>query len=304
MKTPSEKGFTHTQLKRQWFPLINRGNFQDIKDFKHAHPDFSIEATTDGNRTALLIAASKGDSSLLKWLIEEMGANVHVADTSGDTLLHHVARANSKIALNLGLAQLHRGLDINAQNHLLHTPFLNEIQARSDRARIELWLSHGADASLPYNQPIGLLCARDSDDLLPILVEHGAQINPLIPEKSRHGWRIAQPLHDAAKNGALRSTQWLLDHGARVDTVDPYGHGVLANIASCRTSPSILEVMRLLIEAGADPLTQGLDGKIALDLANETHAPEAYRLLENETQRARLNASTPANQQRLPGVRL
>lgn len=302
MKQPECKSFQ--QLKRQWFALVNRGDFREIVSFKHSHPKFSIEVATDGNKTALLVAASKGDTPVLKWLIEEMGANVHAVDNQCSTLLHHVARANSKESLILCLRQLPKGLDVNAQNRDEQTPFLNEIQSRSDIKRIELWLSHGADASLPYNQPISLVCARDAYALLPILVAHGAMINPRLEDAYNHAWKWGQPLHEAAKNGALQATRWLIDHGARVDTSDPYGHGVLANIAACRTSPFIVDVVKILIEAGADVLKQGADGKIALDLASESHSPEAYHLIENETQRAQLNASTPVGRPSLPRGRL
>ena len=70
-------------------------------------------------------------------------------------------------------------------------------------------------------------------------------------------------------------TTLLLDHGARPDTAGPSGKTALMFAAMFNRS----EILRLLIERGADPAARDVDGLSALDVARRMGANDTAALL-------------------------
>ena len=71
------------------------------------------------------------------------------------------------------------------------------------------------------------------------------------------------PLMLAAYNGQLDAVDWLLKHGARVDSVDPGGSSVLMGAAF----KGEVEIARRLVEAGANVSHQNARQQTAMDFA-------------------------------------
>ncbi len=81
--------------------------------------------------TPLMAAATSGNLSLCKWLIEEKKANVNVQDSDGDTALHHCAIAglSSGISAKDIMAYLiEAGANVNAVNHENKTPLNSALE--------------------------------------------------------------------------------------------------------------------------------------------------------------------------------
>lgn len=91
----------------------------------------------------------------------------------------------------------------------------------------------------------------------------------LITKRHKDG---ATLLHWAAAYAQLEITSFLLQHGAQVDAKDDAGFCPL----HCATSA---EVARLLLEAGASPLSTDANGNTPLGLAAEYNRPDIARVL-------------------------
>ncbi len=80
------------------------------------------------------------------------------------------------------------------------------------------------------------------------------------PNKSKYG---RTPLHTAAYEGRFDVVKLLLEHGADPNTQDKDGRTPL-HWAALR---GLVDVVRLLLVHGADPTVEDEDGKTPLDLA-------------------------------------
>jgi ankyrin repeat protein len=283
---------SHTTHRSKLFSLAENGRLGDIKDLIRAHSEVSVEWTKGDNKTLLMIAAEKGHASLVSWLIEEKNANVLAVDTHGNTLLHLAARCNSIPTLKMCLAQIQKGLDPDALNRQMQTPLINELQAWQNAERVSMFLKAGANASYPFNQPIGIACKRNSHTLLPLLVEAGADISHVFDPDRNDDWRWSFPLPESANNASLECVKWLLEAGANIQERNESGNNALGCVAMCRTSPYSNAVAQVLLDAGIDPLNINLQGKMALDIVDEMADPQTYALIKRYTEHAALTAQT------------
>lgn len=72
-----------------------------------------------------MAAATSGNLSLCKWLVEEKKANVNVQDSDGDTALHHCAIAGLSSGISgkdIMAYLIEAGANVNAVNHENKTP--------------------------------------------------------------------------------------------------------------------------------------------------------------------------------------
>ncbi len=206
--------------------------------------------------------------------------------------------------------QLLRGIDTNAA-HPEFGPAI--VTAARDRAWKTVRLLAGlagtrVDAPNARGETALMLAALHGEpDIVRLLVQRGAEVN-------RAGWT---PLHYAATNGHAAIVGYLLEHNAYIDAQSPN-----------RTTPLMMaarhlrpDVIRLLVEAGADPTARneaGLDAagylrrqgenelaawveQRAADYARRYGTLERPRTVETiETER---RAAERLRAPRLPGVR-
>ncbi|WP_459618657.1 ankyrin repeat domain-containing protein [Bordetella sp. 2513F-2] len=101
--------------------------------------------------------------------------------------------------------------------------------------------------------PLMYLAVAGQTDRARKLIARGAQVNRL-------GWT---PLHYAASKGQVDTARLLLEHRAMPNAPSPKGTTPLMMAAYAGSRP----MLELLLAAGADPLTQDVDGRDVVDWA-------------------------------------
>ena len=152
---------------------------------------------------------------------------------------------------------------------------------------VALLLKFGADPGLVDHQGATALhyavAAGDALQMIPLLLEKGASINA-----KAYGMSQQTPLlvaaklyfqgHDPIK--CAKVMHLLAKHGAEVNTADESGYTVLIN-AVVNDKP---DLVRLMIELGADLEIKAKDGLSALDWAQELGFVDIVELLEASLQ--------------------
>ena len=113
--------------------------------------------------------------------------------------------------------------------------------------------------------PLMLAALRGDVDMCRLLIQKGADVN-------KPGWA---PLHYAATKGELAVIQLLLDEDAYIDAESPNGSTPLMMAARYGTEDAV----KLLLEAGADPLLKNQLGLTAVDFANGVSRPAVAGLI-------------------------
>lgn len=130
-----------------------------------------------------------------------------------------------------------------------------------DIAKIKLLLKQGIAAGWDVREDGTLLMratAEVSVELVAELLASGA--NPRIPD--RNGWN---PLAEACLLGHAKLVQLLINSGADVNQADT-ALGFTPLFVAAREDRA--EVVRILLEAGADPAAQTFEGKRAFDVSS------------------------------------
>lgn len=124
----------------------------------------------------------------------------------------------------------------------------------------------------PYGQSLILLAVFENQTaLLPYLIERGCDLNDGDDE---HG---LTPLHAAALDHRLEAAKILLAHGAKVDAEDHYGNTPLYR--AMFAYPDEMDMVRLLIKHGANPLHSNKSGVSPLDLAEQNQNEAVIKVL-------------------------
>jgi ankyrin repeat protein len=208
-----------------------------------------------------LLAFIRGDLGIIRWLAEH-GADLTQTGRCGESLLHVAARFGHVATLHW-LNEL--GADPTALNDFGNSP-LHEASEWNHVDAVSALISFGGNARQEnpvQDQPIH---AAKSLETIQTLVElGGADINAV-------GGCGEWPLKLAAEDNDIRRIEWLLEHGAEVDRTST---GETALHAAIRNDSR--ESMDLLLEAGANPNQQDVDGWTPLFCAQSREAIRALR---------------------------
>jgi len=113
--------------------------------------------------------------------------------------------------------------------------------------------------------PLMLAALAGDARLCRMLIEKDADVN-------KPGWA---PLHYAATKGHLDVMRMLLEENAYIDAASPNGTTPLMMAAHYGTPQAV----KLLLEAGADPMLQNDLGLSALDFANKANREDAAQII-------------------------
>jgi len=165
-------------------------------------------------------------------------------------------------------ALLQRGFDPN-------TPNPDGVHGLLLAVRAESWKSVDALLQSPATEvdsrnsadetALMLICLKGQLDLARRLIERGADVN-------KTGWA---PLHYAATNGHGDVIRLLLEHHAYIDAESPNGTTPLMMAASYGSPVAV----KILLEAGADPLIKNQRGLTAIDFAEGAQRRESSELI-------------------------
>jgi ankyrin repeat protein len=113
--------------------------------------------------------------------------------------------------------------------------------------------------------PLMLAALNGELALCRLLIEKNADVN-------KPGWA---PLHYAATNGHLDVMNLLLEENAYIDAASPNGTTPLMMAAMYGTPSAV----KLLLEAGADPMLKNVQGLSAIDFANRGERKDSADLI-------------------------
>ncbi|KAJ2990251.1 hypothetical protein NUW58_g3045 [Xylaria curta] len=272
-----EHGVDLNATNNKWITAIYSaclwGNHEVVKVLASLGADPNIKATKDQNEPAwspLTCAISEGHLDCVNALLNT-DANLEILGEGGVPL---------RFAVNLGLFEvcrdlLDRGVDPN--NHPRSPPMLvvAATSRKSNRrlAIIELLIEKGArvdDTGDSGQTALWETCwSKDPQmlDIVTILLEHGADVN----FKSQDG---VTPLHIAASQGNLELLKLLVKGvGVNVDVFDSNNNTPLS--LACKSE----DLVRVLLEAGANPNAEMRPGYPALPIAVSLGTEEVVRLL-------------------------
>ncbi|MGE3309921.1 MAG: ankyrin repeat domain-containing protein [Limisphaerales bacterium] len=211
-------------------------------------PSGVLEARNDLGETPLMIAVQLGAPEAVRELLDR-GADVNATNRAGATALIRGAARPEMVRL-----LLERGADPARATGLGHTPLM--LAARSPGALecVRLLLARGVDVNAKSRHGATALMgavAALNPEAVRLLVEAGADVNA-VPMPGELGvdpiWGgIRTPLMWAAFRGDLALAKYLLDHGAQVNQVIPFGTALTH--AGWRGDAAMA---RFLVERGGD----------------------------------------------------
>ncbi|XP_028395310.1 uncharacterized protein LOC114519384 [Dendronephthya gigantea] len=196
-----------------------------------------INIKDESGKTALHHAVDDGVTDIVRYLVEKCGADVNGKDTGGWTVLH---AAISKGTLGIAEYLVEKGADINATNDSGWTA-LHSAVTKGTLEIVKYLVENGADVN-----------GKDIDGWT-YLVEKGADVNG----KNTNGWTV---LHSAVTEGALEMVKYLVEKGAKVNGEDTDGWTVLHSAVT----ESTLEMIIYLSENGANVNGKDIEGMTVL----------------------------------------
>jgi ankyrin repeat protein len=234
-----------------------------------------IDLQNNKRQTALHLALQHGHLEIIRLLLEN-GANLDALDDDGSTLLH---LASSRSELPVAELLLKHGANVDLQNNKRQTALHLALQ-RGHLEVIRLLLENGAnvdaldsDGSTPLD--LGIFSDANSwrvEQAVGLLLERGANINLRNPE----GQTI---LHKASRRGDIDTIYRISKHGPDVNALDNNGSTPLDLAISDANSWRVEEVVRLLLEHGADTNLRNGQGQTALHKASLRGYPSIIYLI-------------------------
>lgn len=221
--------------------------------------------------TALMLAVA--DPAKLKLLLER-GAQVNAVNGAGRSAL--VLAASQRRALPAVKALLSKGARVNQQDENGYTALL-WVARQGDVETLRLLLEQGADIQARVKKgtvalenganALDLACSSRNVEAVKLLLGHGVAVD-----------KSGRPLINAAMDGSVDIVKLLVAQGVSANVADPLSFTALMHATLSENGN--LELLKLLLERGADPKTKARDGSTALGYAKRKGWQAAITLLQ------------------------
>jgi len=130
----------------------------------------------------------------------------------------------------------------------------------------QLLIENGADVNIKdeYGGTLLMDCSNQQDNsyLASSLLDHGAEIEAVNED-------LRTPLMVACENGRPNMTRLLVSRGAQVNKVDRYGRTAI--ILAILDGYNTMEILQILLDAGAEINIRDEDDRSALDYARDNN---------------------------------
>jgi len=221
--------------------------------------------------TPLMLAVN--DPAKLELLLER-GANVNAVSAAGRSAL--LLAAAQPRALPTVKLLLSKGAQVNQQDENGYTALLWAAR-RGDVEMLRLLLARGADTQVRVKKgtvppetganALDLACSSRHAEAVKLLLERGVSLD-----------KTGRPMINAAMDGSLDIVKLLVAQGAPVAVADPLGYTALMH--ATLTENGNAELLKLLLERGAEPNAKARDGNTALSIAQRKGWQAALTLLQ------------------------
>jgi ankyrin repeat protein len=233
-----------------------------------------VDNGSGGKCTALHKAAEHGHLNPANVLIEH-GADVNARDSFGSSVLEAAAWTGQ---LQMVRFLLIRGADIQAKNLIAHAAESTNV----DLMRFLLDRGAQINGGQCRGQPALVWAILDRNHAaLSLLLERGAD-----PNEVGYGWAMA-PLHSAVQQVDIVAARLLLAHGADVNLLDTRGH-VPLHLAVDGKDAGREELVRLLLERGADVFAKAEYAALPIDYARDWGTKEVADMVEEAMEKAQM----------------
>ena len=268
--------FTHSSEEIEWF-IDNGYDLEEAVNMYGADYTPLIAAVAGGNLEAVKILLDRGaepfpaymislnadDKIMVKYLTKRIGINTK--DERGRTPLFYAATINN---LKMVRFLIKLGADVNAivskegeegETALTYLSMLfNDGLLKISQGIVKALIAAGAD----YDRAMVLAIKENNLKLMDLLLKAGADINkPCLANQTPLSAAI---LHSNSGPEILKMIKLLIKRGADIDQKIFFDEGAFSNVLNLAISMDRPDIVKILLNAGADPNFLDYSGKSSI----------------------------------------
>lgn len=242
----------------------------DIAKMLLEHGAFINLQSPQNGHTPLIDAVWHEREKLIKFLLEQ-GANADIAGTDNFKAIDWANRGNHPEKITAILKEY----EIKKSKKLTSLKLLEAVR-EDDLVKVRYLISKGEDVNERSSDgltPLLLASRSGKDEILKVLLEHGANVNII------DYFMKSTPAHKAGYMGHDKTLKLLIDYGVKINEQGPYnGYTALHDAIWHRHK----EAVKVLLDANANLELKNHNGKTPLELARELGFNEIVKMIEEK----------------------